>query len=87
MEGNSSQEPSKSASKNDEKMNAVKMFQKRPQSRFLEGGFPSAPGPGLRRGEGRVGCTKPTYPQETDPLQQNYLSDRNLLRKSVKCDK
>ena len=41
----------------------------------------------LRRGEGRVGCTKPTYPQETDPLQQNYLSDRNLLQKSVKCDK
>ena len=50
-------------------------------------GFPSAPVPRNRRGEGRVGCTKPTYPQETDPLQQNYLSDRNLLRKSVKCDK
>ena len=55
--------------------------------RFLEGGFLSAPAHGSRRGEGRVGCTKPTYPQKTDPLQQNYLSDRNLLRKSVKCDK
>ena len=55
--------------------------------RFLGGGSSNALGPRIRRGEGRVGCTKPTYPQETHPLQQNYLSDRNLLRKSVKCDK
>ena len=81
------QKPTKNGCEKTSKNEAPKQTSWRPQSRFLEGGFSSAPVHCLRRGEGRVGCTKPTYPQETDPLQQNYLSDRNLLRKSVKCDK